>query len=111
MADGAGKLSGRIKPQDADQVLIAALVSIACRMSDSTETDVALHLIGRALPMAGASTRMQGLKPHAVAVLAAGPNRRKPGDAGAVDWCRAMIALQRAMAADALHAALSRVEH
>lgn len=109
MADGSP--SGRIKPQDADQVLIGAMVSIACRVSDSTETDVALHLIGRALPMAGAGARMQGLKPHAVAVLAAGPNRHKPGDGGAVAWCRVMLALQRAMAADALRAALSRVEH
>ena len=109
MADGAP--SGRIKPQDADQVLIRAMITIACTVQDSTETEVALYLIERALPLIGASARMQGLKPHAEAVLIAGPNRRKPGNGGATAWCSATLYLQRAMATDALRAAVSLVEH
>lgn len=110
MADVSAHSSGRIRPQDADQVAIAALVTIACAVHDTTETEVALHLIGRVLPMTSAATRMQALKPHAAAVLDAAVNRRKRGE-GAVAWARATLALRHAMSQDALRAALSRVEH
>lgn len=109
MADAGATPSGRIKPSDADQVLIAAMVSVAAGIHDDTDRETALHLMQRSLPMITSSTRMQGLRPVAEAILAAAPRRRRPGD-GARDWMLANFDLSRAISRDALRQALSKVE-
>lgn len=112
MADGAGtsaRPSGRIKPSDADQVVIAAMIHIASSVFDDSEREVALILIGRALPMVTSSSRMQVLAPVARQLIEAAPQRNKRGD-GSVAWCRATIDLRRVVARDALNQAMARVE-
>jgi hypothetical protein len=100
--------SGRIKPSDADQVLIASLLCLACSLFDDTGVEVAMHLAERALPMAGSSSRVAALKPVAVDLIAAAPRRRRPD--GAAHWARANMTLRHVLAADALKQALARVE-
>lgn len=111
MADPASqgaRARGRIRPTDADQVLIAAMIQVASSVFDDDDRALALDLMARALPMAGGSSRMLALKPYAVGLLAAAPRRSKPD--GAVDWGRACLALGRAVARDALDQAMKRVE-
>jgi hypothetical protein len=109
VADGAQDLpSGRIHPAVADQVLIGAMISVACRLVQDDDLEIALHLVDRALPLASASTRMSVLKPAARDLLSAAPFRRRPDHAAR--WARVMMTLRQVLAADALKQALSRVE-
>jgi hypothetical protein len=108
MADG-GAASGRIRREDADQVLIGAMLCVACSLYDDANQQTALHLMERALPLASASTRITALTPVADRVLRAAPFRRKRGEA-AHDWLRAMMDLRVALSRDALRVALARVE-
>lgn len=111
MADGVQTESGsgRIRREDADRVLIAALVHVAASIHDDPNREVALHLIARALPMASRSTRIEALRPAAECILLACRLRRKPGE-GARAWCRAHLDLSTAIARDALRQALALVE-
>jgi len=108
MADGGDRPSGRIRPADADQIMVASLVSICCRLFDDADLETALHLLGRALPLTGSSSRIAALKPVAGDILASAARRRRVD--GSVAWARANMDLRRALAADALRQALSRVE-
>lgn len=99
--------SGRIKPSDADQVFVAALVVIATALVDGVERDNAMVLLRRALPMVSQSTRMQRLKPLAEAVLVTGPVRRRPDGSG--PWASAVFALNLGLARDAYARAIALV--
>lgn len=110
MADGAQAYpTGRIKPQDADRCLIAALICVATSRIDTPDQDLALHLIERTLPLASRSSRIEGLRDAALGIVATAPHRRKPGK-GATDWCVANIDLSRALSRDAIRIARSVVE-
>lgn len=100
--------SGRIKPANADQILIGALVSVGTGLFDDTDRDVALHLIERALPMVSSSTRMERLRPIAEDLLSAAGDRRRPS--GAARWARANMALNTALSRDALDRAIAMVD-
>jgi hypothetical protein len=106
MADG-GVASGRIRPQDADQVLIACLICVATSRTDSTDKDLALQLIREFLPLASASARVEALREAAEGIIAAAPRRRTP--AGARDWCLAHLDLSRALATDAIRVAKAKL--
>jgi hypothetical protein len=109
MADGAlDAPSGRIRRDDADQILMAALISICCRMIDDSDMEVALHLVERALPLVSASTRMQVFKPVAASIVRAAPLRRRPE--GAARWAEVNLELRHILSRDALQQALRRVE-
>jgi hypothetical protein len=101
--------SGRIKPQDADQVLVACMIVVASARFHEAERELALHLMARALRMVSAATRMQALIPAAQEILAAAPHRRKRGDAALI-WASAHLDLCAAVTRDALAQALARVE-
>lgn len=107
MADGA-EISGRIRREDADQVVVACLIQIAASVFDDTPRALALQLLERALPLASRSTRMEGLRPAAEGILLAAPDRRKAGD-GATDWMRAVFVVNQAVAKDALDRAVALV--
>ena len=112
MAEDAGRLgddasSGRIRREDADQVLIAALIVICAGVFEDSDRDLALYLAARALPLASASTRMQAIKPVARDVLEAAKGRRSA--AGASAWMRANRDLRCVLASDALARALALV--
>lgn len=111
MADPASaraRVTGRIRPSDADQVLIAAAIQIASSVLDDADRETALWLLARALPMAGTSARVQALVPVAERVLAAAAGRKSA--AGAAAWCRVCLELGRVVARDALSRAMARVE-
>ncbi len=108
MADGSGAPSGRIKREDADQILMGSLVALCCRITDDGDTETALHLIERALPLASASTRMAVFKPIAESLVRAAPLRRRPE--GAVRWATVNMDLRHALSSDALSQAIRRVE-
>lgn len=107
MADGASPASGRIRPADADQVLIAALICVAASQIDTADMDLALHLIERSLPLASKSSRVEALRDAAAGICAAAPRRRTA--AGARDWCLARLDLSRAIATDAIRVAKGKV--
>jgi hypothetical protein len=108
MADGSGGgVSDRIRREDADQVLIASLICVAASRMDSPDQELALHLIGRALPLASASSRVAALRDAAQGIIEAAPRRRTP--AGARDWCLACLDLSRAIAADAIRVAKDKL--
>lgn len=107
MADGAAHPSGRIKPQDSDQVLIASLICVATSRIDTPDMELALHLVERTLPIASASSRVASLREAAEGILAAAPRRRTA--AGARDWCLAHLDLSRAVAVDAIRVAKGKV--
>ena len=107
MADGAD-ITGRIRREDADQVIVACLIQIAASVFDDTPRALALQLLDRALPLASATSRMQALRPAAAGILAAAPDRRKAGD-GAADWMRAAFVVNQAVAKDALDRAVALV--
>lgn len=107
MADGSGS-GGRIRREDADQVLIASLICVATSRIDTPDQELALWLIERALPMASASTRVAELRDAAQGILDAAPHRRKRGE-GAVAWVRAHLDLSAAVARDAIRSARARV--
>jgi hypothetical protein len=108
MADGSGSgVTDRIRREDADQVLIAALICVAASRMDSPDQELALHLIERALPLASASTRVAALRDAALGIIAAAPRRRTA--AGARDWCLANLDLSRAVAADAIRVAKTKL--
>lgn len=110
MPDGSRSLpSGRIRPGDADQVLIAGMICVATTLLDDHDMDMGLYLIERALPLVSASSRMADLTPAASEILAAAPHRRKRGEA-ALRWVHANIDLRRALARDAIRIARSKVE-
>ncbi len=109
MADAADLPSGRIKREDADQILMASLVAITCRLVDDSDTEVALHLLERALPLTSASTRMAALRPLAGALLRAAPLRRRPE--GSLRWAAVNMDLRLALSRDALAQAMRRVEY
>jgi hypothetical protein len=108
MADGADQPTGRIKREDADQILMAGLVAVSCRLFDDTDMETALHLIERALPLASASTRMASFKPIATNLTRAAMLRRSP--VGSARWAQVNMDLRQALARDALQQALRRVE-
>lgn len=108
MADGGDLPSGRIKREDADQILIAALISICCRITDDSDMDVALHLVERALPLTSAATRTARFKPVAAALVRAAPLRRRPE--GAARWAVVNMELRQILQSDALQQAIRRVE-
>lgn len=113
MADGGTPSrdapQGRIPREKADQIVIGCLVQIACGVFDpSTERALALQLLHSALPLASASTRIAALRPLALSVLAAAPDRLSP--AGASAWCRAVLDLRHALASDAVQRAAGQVE-
>lgn len=105
----AARSMGRIKPSDADQVLIAAMIHVAGSVFDDSDRALALILMARALPMISSSSRMQVMGPVARRLLEAAPNRAKRGD-GSVAWGRARIELSVAVCRDALNQAMARVE-
>lgn len=107
MADGSG--SGRIRRDNADQVLIASMICVATSRIDTPDQELAIHLIGRALPLASQSSRIAALRDAATGILAAWPHRLKRGD-GAVTWVRAHLDLSSAVARDAIRSALAKVE-
>jgi len=109
MADGGSHPSGRIRPVDADQVLIAACIAVASSRFDEARVDLAMELIRRTLRMVSASTRIQALLPAAQEIVAAWPHRRKRGE-GALAWCTAHLDLSEAVARDAMRQALAKVE-
>jgi hypothetical protein len=109
MADGGAHPTGRIRPADADQVLIAACITVASSRFDEARVDKAMELIRRCLRMVSASTRVQSFLPAAEEIVAAWPHRRKRG-AGAVQWCTAHLDLSEAVARDAMRQALARLE-
>jgi hypothetical protein len=109
MADGAGMAAdGYIRREDADQVLIASLVCVATSRIDTPDQELAVHLIGRALPLASRSSRIEALRGAAEGILSAWPYRRKRGD-GAVHWVHAHLDLCAAIARDAIRAAKAKV--
>lgn len=108
MADGGMAPSGRIKREDADQIVMAALVAVCCRLFDDSDMEVALHLVERALPLASASTRMAIFKPVAERLLRAAPLRRRPE--GSSRWAEVNMDLRQALSRDALQQAVRRVE-
>lgn len=108
MADGATP-SGRIRRENADQVLIASLICVAAGRIDTPDQDLAIHLVARALPLASRSSRIEALRDAAEGILAAWPYRRKRGE-GAVTWVHAHLDLSRAVERDALRAALAKLE-
>jgi hypothetical protein len=108
MADGSAS-SGRIRREDADQVLIASLICVATGRIDTPDQDIALHLIARALPLVSRSSRIEALRDAAVGILAAAPHRRKRGE-GAVAWVRAHLDLSTAVARDAIRTARAKIE-
>ena len=87
---------------------MACLVAINAGIFDNTDRDLALHLLGRALPLASRSSRMEGFRPLAEAVLVAAPARRTQAGAGA--WLRACGHLGQALCRDAAARAFSLVE-
>ena len=107
MVDGVD-VSGRIRREDADQIVVACLLEIAASVFDDTPRALALQLLERALPLASASSRIEALRPAAIAILAAAPDRRKAGD-GATDWMRASFIVNQAVAKDALDRAVALV--
>lgn len=107
MADGASFSSGRIRREDADQVLIGAMICVATSRIDTPDMELGLYLIERALPLTSASSRIEALRDAASGILAAAPRRRKPGGANA--WCLAHWDLSRAIAADAIRVAKAKV--
>ena len=109
MADGGGDFSGRIRPGNADQVLIGACVTVASSRFDEARVELAVELIRRTLRLASASTRIQALLPAAEEIVAAWPHRRKRGE-GAVIWCTAHLDLSEAVARDAMRQALAKVD-
>lgn len=110
MADGAGILpSGRIRQQDADQVLIASMVCVATSRIDTPDMELALYLIERSLPLVSASARIEALRDAAEGIVHAAPFRRKRGE-GALVWLRAHLDLSAAVARDAIRSAKAKVE-
>lgn len=110
MADGSGNAGdGRIRREDADQVLIASLICVATSRIDTPDQDLALHLIARALPLASKSSRIEALRDAALGIVAAAPHRRKRGE-GAVAWVRAHLDLSSAVARDAIRSARAKME-
>lgn len=107
MADGASFPSGRIRREDADQVLIGAMICVATSRIDTPDMELALHLVERTLPIASASSRVASLREAAEGILAAAPRRRTA--AGARDWCLAHLDLSRAVAVDAIRVAKGKV--
>lgn len=113
MADGAATPGrdvpqGRIRREDADAMVMACLVAIGAGIFDDTDRDLALYLLGRALPMASRSSRMEVFRPIADGILIAAPARRTR--AGAHDWFQASGVLRRALAHDAAQRAFAMVE-
>lgn len=110
MADGAAYLpSGRIRRENADQVLIASLICVATSRIDTPDQELAIHLIGRCLPLASRSSRIEALRDAAEGIISAWPHRRKRGE-GAVHWVRAHLDLSSALARDAIRVAMAKVE-
>lgn len=108
MADGGDLPSGRIRRDDADQILIAALIAVCCRITENSDMELALHLVERALPLASAASRTARFKPVAAALLRAAPLRRRVE--GSVRWATANMELRQILQADALQQAVRRVE-
>lgn len=108
MADGSAP-SGRIRPGNADQVLIASLICVAVSRIDHPDRDYALYLIGQVLPVASKTPRIDALRDAAEGIVAAAPHRRKRGE-GALEWVRACLDLDRALFRDAIRAARDRME-
>lgn len=106
-ASGRAPIAGRIRPADADQVLIAAAIQIASSAHEDADRETALWLLARALPMAGSSARVRALVPVAERVLAAAPGRRSA--AGAAAWARVCLELGRVVARDALSRVMALV--
>ncbi len=100
--------SGRIRREDADKIVMAALVAVCCRITDDSDMETALHLIERALPMASASTRMAVFKPIAESLIRAAPLRRR--QEGSVRWATVNMDLRHALSLDALNQAIRLVE-
>lgn len=109
VADGSHIPSGRIRREDADQVLIASLICVAASRFDTPDQELAMHLIARALPLASKSSRIEALRDAAQGILAAWPYRRKRGE-GARVWVVAHMDLSAAVARDAVRAAVAKVE-
>lgn len=110
MADGSGiAAEGRIRREDADQVLIASLICVASSRIDTPDQELAMHLIARALPLASRSARVDALRDAADGILAAWPYRRKRGE-GALTWCHAHLDLSKAVARDAIRVARAKME-
>lgn len=107
MADSAE--TGRIRRENADQVLIASMICVAASRIDTPDQELAIHLIARALPLASQSSRITALRDAATGILAAWPHRRKRGE-GAVTWVRAHLDLSAAVARDAIQGARAKVE-
>jgi hypothetical protein len=111
MADGsplpADAPSGRIRREDADQILMWSLVAVCTRLFDDSDMEVALHLVERALPLVSASTH-GGFKPIAEALVRNAPLRRRPE--GAARWAEVNMDLRQALSRDALAQAIRRVE-
>ncbi len=109
MADGAGlSMDGRIRREDADQVLIASMICVATSRIDTPDQELAIGLIERALPMVSRSSRIEALRGPAEDILSAWPYRRKRGD-GAVQWVHAHMHLSAAIARDAIRTAKAKV--
>lgn len=99
---------GRIRREDADQLVMACLVCLVASRFDDTERETAIWLLDRALPLASQSSRMAVFRPLALSLLSAAPVRRTKD--GAATWCRANLELDIAMSRDALTRALALVE-
>lgn len=110
MADGgrSGAAAG-IRRENADQVLIAAMICVSASRVDHPDREFALWLIETALPLASHSPRIETLRAAAEGIVAAAPHRRKVGE-GALEWVRAHLDLDRAVARDAIRAARDRLE-
>lgn len=108
MAESVIAASGRIKPGDADAILIGGLVAIGCSLFDDDQLECALQIVARALPMASKASRVQALVPAASSVIVAAPSRRRPSGASA--WCRANMDLRTALTRDALAQAIRRID-
>ncbi len=108
MSDGADLPTGRIRREDADGILMGALVAVCCRLFDDSDMETALHLIERALPLTSASTRMAVFRPIADSLVRNAPLRRRPE--GAARWCEVNMELRVALSRDALARAVSLVE-
>lgn len=103
-----GRSQGRIRREDADQVVMACLVGIVTSIFEGSDRDQALYLLERAVPLASRSSRMEVFRPLALDLLAAAPARRKRD--GAAAWMRVFAAVQMALSRDAIQRAFAMVE-
>lgn len=102
-------ISGRIKPADADTVVVAAVTFLVANIVSGEEEDRALALIARALPMTSSATAMVPVVTAALALDRAGATRHRR-DASSLDWHRAMFEARRVIAARAMARAMAAVD-